>query len=63
MGDLNKLRNSIIHNQVIAKKEVEKCILLKRFKEGDKIYVNSEMFEKIVVHVRKYIKQINQDST
>ena len=63
MGDLNKLRNSIIHHQAIALKDVEKCILLKWFKEGDTIYINSGMLEKVIVHIKEYIIQINQDST
>ncbi len=58
MGDLRLLRTSIIHHNAIAKKEVENCKLLKWFKEGDKIYIDSKKFENIVFHVKAYIKSI-----
>lgn len=62
MGDLRLLRNSIIHHNAEAEKEVENCKLLKWFKEGDKIYVNSKMFENIIFHVKEYIKLIQTNS-
>lgn len=53
MGELGSLRNSIVHNKAIAYKKVEKFKKLKNwFKEGDKIYVNGERFEKIILYIR-----------
>jgi tetratricopeptide (TPR) repeat protein len=61
MGDLGSIRNSIIHHGAIALKKVEKCKLLKWFKEGNRIYVNREMFENIIFYIEADIKLINED--
>ncbi|MFZ3165997.1 MAG: tetratricopeptide repeat protein [Candidatus Methanoperedens sp.] len=61
MGDLRLLRISIIHHKAIAKKEVGKCKLLQWFEDGDKIYVNREMFEDIIFYIKADIKLINED--
>lgn len=62
MGDLRLLRNSIIHHNAVALKEVENCKLLKWFKEKDKIYINSKMFETIIFHIKEFIKLIKTNS-
>lgn len=61
MGDLRYLRTSIVHHKAIAKEEVENCKLLQWFKKGDKIYVNSKMFEEIIFYIKGYINQMNAD--
>jgi len=52
MGDLRLLRNSIIHHAGVALKEVEKCELLKWYKEGDTIFIDKSKFEDIVFYVK-----------
>jgi hypothetical protein len=52
MGDLRLLRISIIHHAGIALKEVERCELLKWFREGDAISLDKDQFEEIIFHVK-----------
>jgi len=52
MGDLRLLRNSIVHHRGVALKDAERCVILKWFKEGDKISLTPDKFEQIVMHVR-----------
>ena len=61
MGDLRHLRTSIVHHKAIALKEVENCRLLHWFIKGDKIYVNSKMFEKIIFYIKEDINRMNTD--
>lgn len=57
MGDICKLRNSIIHHRGIAKKEVENCKILKWFKEGDEIFIDYEKMKKIILEIKSQINQ------
>ena len=47
MGDINKIRNSIIHNRGVANKDINKCEILKQFRYGDKIIFTSELLWQI----------------
>lgn len=52
MGDLRWLRNSIVHHRGIALKDVEKCKLLKWFREGDDMLISPEHFEQLIPVLR-----------
>lgn len=58
MGDLRLLRISIIHHKGIALKEVEKCNILKWYKEGDEIFIDRDKLEEIISHVYLFIKEM-----
>lgn len=57
MGDIRWLRESIIHNKGGAKKEVEKCKVLKWFKKDDEITIDRNMFKEMVRQIYKFIKE------
>jgi hypothetical protein len=61
MGDIRLLRNSIIHHNAIAKKDVENCTLLRWYTEGDEIFITKEQFHEIVNHVCAYIKRLKSE--
>ena len=52
MGDLRRLRGSIIHNNGIAVRDVEKCKILRWFKPGDATYVTPAMYVEFVKEIR-----------
>lgn len=52
MGDLRWLRMSIIHHKGIAMKDVEKCKILKWYKEGDEIFINQENLQEIIMNIK-----------
>lgn len=58
MGDLRFFRQSIIHHQGIALKNVEKCEILKWYKEGDEIFIDKVKLEEIVSHVYQLTKEL-----
>ncbi|WP_116473264.1 hypothetical protein [Zobellella maritima] len=58
MGDLRRLRISIIHHGGIALKEVEKCELVKWYKEGDTIFIDKEKFEDVIFHVKNMLNEL-----
>jgi hypothetical protein len=58
MGDLRKLRRSIIHHQGIALKEVEGCEVLKWFVSGDRISVDSNKLEEIITRIAAYLDEL-----
>ena len=60
MGDIRHLRISIIHNKGIGNENMNKCKILNQFKEGDKIEIDDEYFEKIVDLIRKEINLIDK---
>lgn len=51
MGDLRWLRVSIIHHKGIATKDVEKCKILKWYREGDEIFINKEKILEIISNI------------
>lgn len=50
-NDIRIVRQSIIHNNSIAIKDVEKIKFLKWFKKGDKIEIDTTQFEKIIENI------------
>jgi len=50
-GDIKILRDSIIHHGAIVLDKVGEFKLLKWFKEGDKIEIDSKKFERIIYHI------------
>jgi len=58
MGDLKILRHSIIHHRGIALREVENCKLLRWFKEGDYIFIDKDMMQYVVFHVKSYLRTL-----
>ena len=60
MGDLRRLRISIIHHAGVALKDVEKCELLKWYKEGDEIFIDKSKFENVIFHVKNMLKNIRE---
>jgi hypothetical protein len=56
MGDLRILRTSIVHHAGVALKDIKKCELLKWYKEGDEIFIDTEKFDQIIFHVKSMIK-------
>lgn len=61
MGDIRHLRHSIIHNIGIATKEVENCKVLKWFNEGDKVFLNEQMFLQMISHVRADLHELRSN--
>jgi hypothetical protein len=53
MGDLRLFRNSIVHNGGNAKKDVERCKLLRWFHQGDAMIFTPQHFEEVVSRVRR----------
>ena len=54
-GDIRLLRNSIVHHEGVALKEVENCKILRWFCEGEKIVINDEYFKMIVFAIQKQL--------
>ena len=61
MGDIRKLRNSILHNRGIATKEVAACKVLKWFNERDDIFLSEQMFLQMISHVRADLHQLRSN--
>lgn len=57
MGDIRWLRNSIIHHRGIAQKPVEKCKILKWFKEGDEIFIDYEKMKKLFGEIKLQLNE------
>lgn len=60
MGDLRLLRHSIIHHNGIALKDIEKCKVLKWYKEGDEIFIDGDKLEEIVNNINLWIKEFKK---
>lgn len=52
IGDLRWLRNSIVHHRGVALKDVEKCKLLKWFRDGEDMLITPEHFEQLIPMLR-----------
>ncbi len=61
MGDLRRIRNSIIHHAGIALKDVEKCELLKWYKENDSIFIDKAKFEDVIYHVKNMLNELRMN--
>lgn len=53
-GDINIIRNSIIHNNSIASSKVKKCKLLKWFKPDDEIFISKDNIVEILRNIRRH---------
>jgi hypothetical protein len=60
MGDIRQLRISIIHHAGVALKEVDRCEVLKWYREGDDIFVDQNKFEEIVFHVKSMLEDLRK---
>ncbi len=58
MGDMKILRRSIIHHRGIALGDLESCKLLRWFKKGDDIFIDKNMMQYIVFHVKCYLRAL-----
>jgi hypothetical protein len=58
MGDLRRLRRSIIHHGGIALKDIEKCEILTWFKEGDVIFIDELKFKEIIKNIKLMIQNL-----
>lgn len=68
MGDIRHFRNSILKHHGIGYERMNKCKILKWFKEGDPININKKQFEEIVNRIKKEIglvdiKKTRKDTT
>jgi hypothetical protein len=52
MGDINKLRRSIIHHNGIALDDVERTEILKWFKVGDEIYIDEKKMDELIMQIQ-----------
>lgn len=59
MGDIRYFRNSILKNRSIGNKKMNKCRVLKWFKEGDPIAVSEMQFEEIITKIKQDVTQID----
>ncbi len=58
MGDIRRLRQSIIHRRGIAMDEVSSCKVLTWFSPGDEIFINEQMFLQMISSVRAYLADL-----
>lgn len=64
LGDIRLLRISIIHHRGVAKPEVERCKILKWFKEGDRIDISGDdKFKLIVSEIRRWLETFGAEVT
>jgi hypothetical protein len=62
MGDLRWLRISIVHHKAIAKKEVERCEVLKWFKHNDRMDVTNDHMEEMFTQVHRFLLAFSFDT-
>lgn len=62
MGDIRRLRQSIIHHRGIATDEIDSCKVLTWFTKGDEIFLNEQMFLQMISHVRAYLDELRSSS-
>jgi len=55
MGDIKRLRESIIHHKGVAVREVRNCKILRQFNEEDEIFIDKKMFEQVIHEICAYI--------
>lgn len=63
IGDIRLLRNSIVHHNAIALKEIEKCKILNLFKEHDIIKLSREDILYIINGVKNYTAKLKSDAS
>ncbi|MFV2045422.1 MAG: hypothetical protein ACC700_19595 [Anaerolineales bacterium] len=63
MGDLRHIRSSIIHHRAIALPEIDKCVILKWFTEGDEIIFAETQFDELVRLIKRGIDEMASDQS
>ena len=58
MGDLCKIRNSLLHNGGVANSDCDRCEVIKDFRHGDKIVITSELLWRIKEHIADSLNAI-----
>jgi hypothetical protein len=58
MGDIRLLRQSIIHHDAKALRDVERCTILTWFKEGDDIFLTEAQFDSLIYRVKESIQEL-----
>jgi hypothetical protein len=61
MGDIRRLRKSIIHHKGVALNEVRNCKVLRQFNEGDKIFIDKNIFEQVIHEIYAYINGLARE--
>jgi hypothetical protein len=57
-GDIRYLRNSIVHNNGRAISEVDRCKLLKWFKEGEEIVIDVEKMDYLIELIKSEVSTL-----
>ncbi len=60
-GDLNYLRNSVVHKQGIATSDVARCKLIKWFKPGDMVTITPERIRTIFLALLEYRNELDAE--
>lgn len=55
LGDLRRIRHSIVHHRGVALPEIEKCEVLRWFKEGDDIAISIEQFRTMTALIDSWL--------
>lgn len=60
-GDVNKIRNDILHSRGKANKSVNGVII--KFQKGDRIVIDQVMFDKIFTEIFNYFNKLSLEAT
>jgi hypothetical protein len=60
MGDVGKIRRSIIHHRGIALPDIEKCKILRWYKRGEEIFIDKEKLETIISEIYLYLNELKK---
>jgi len=63
MGDIRLLRHSIIHHGGIAMKNVEKCEILRWYKEGQEIFIDKHKCQEIIFLIKKMTNRLRKSNS
>ena len=61
MGDIKRLRNSVVHNNAFAKDSIEKYKILKWFNKGDEIFIDWNMFKEIMGYINSFVREFQRE--
>ena len=59
-GDLRLFRHSILHHRAIALPEIERCKILRWFKDGEEIILTEEQIQTIIYNVKTELNSITE---
>lgn len=57
-GDIRHYRHSIIHNNGQATREIDKCKILKWYKENDEIIIDADKMDFLIDKIKQEIEQL-----